>query len=245
MSIWGKIIGGAAGFAIGGPLGALLGVSVGHAVVDSGLLGSAVKSADDGTKKITFTIGVIALSAKMAKADGQVTRDEIEAFKNIFRVPPHEVRNVGRVFDMARQDTAGYEAYAAQIAKLFAGNPTVLEELLGALFYIAKADGVIHPGEEKFLQNVGNIFGFSGDDYDRIRGMHLGLDQASPYTILGVSPDISDDDLKKEYRKLVRDNHPDKMIAGGMPQEFIEVANERLAAINAAYDQVAARRGLN
>ena len=148
MSIWGKIIGGAAGFAVGGPLGALVGAGLGHAVVDSGLLGDAVKSADEGTRRITFTIGVIALAAKMAKADGQVTRDEVDAFKNIFRVPPHEVKNVGRVLDMARQDTAGYEAYAAQIAKLFADDRNVLEELLGALFYIAKADGVIHPGEE-------------------------------------------------------------------------------------------------
>ena len=245
MSIWGKIIGGAAGFAVGGPLGALVGAGLGHAVVDSGLLRDAVKSADEGTRRITFTIGVIALAAKMAKADGQVTRDEVDAFKNIFRVPPHEVKNVGRVFDMARQDTAGYEAYAAQIAKLFVDDRNVLEELLGALFYIAKADGVIHPGEEEFLKNVAGIFGFSEDDFARIRGMHLGLDQSDPYTILGVPPDISDADLKKEYRKLVRDNHPDKMIADGMPQEFIEVANERLATINAAYDKVAARRGLN
>jgi DnaJ like chaperone protein len=243
MSIWGKIIGGAAGFAIGGPLGALLGASVGHAV-DSGLVGAAGRAGEGATRKITFTIGVIALSAKMAKADGHVTRDEIEAFREVFKIPPHEVRNVGRVFDMARKDTAGYEAYAAQIARLFQDSPQVLEDLLGALFHIANADGVLHPAEIEYLDNVARIFGFSEARYASIKALYMGPDKASPYTILGVSPDISDADLKKRYRTLIKENHPDKLIAQGMPQEFIEVANDRLAAINAAYDRLEEQRGL-
>ncbi|MCH8862230.1 MAG: TerB family tellurite resistance protein [Proteobacteria bacterium] len=243
MSVWGKIIGGAAGFAIGGPLGALLGASVGHAV-DSGLVGAAGRAGEGATRKITFTIGVIALSAKMAKADGQVTRDEIEAFREVFKIPPHEVRNVGRVFDMARKDTAGYEAYAAQIARLFKETPQVLEDLLGALFHIANADGIMHPAEIEYLDNVARIFGFSDAQYESIRALHMGPDRASPYTIMGISPDISDKDLKKRYRTLIKENHPDKLIAQGMPQEFIEVANDRLAAINAAYDRLEEQRGL-
>ncbi len=156
MSIWGKILGGAAGFALGGPLGAMLGASFGHAV-DSGFDSGRGKPGDDATKKMTFTIGVIALSAKMAKADGQVTRDEIDSFREVFDVPPHEVKNVGRVFDLARKDTAGYEAYAQQISDLFSDNKRVLEDLLGALFHIMKADGVIHPGELEFVNNVATI----------------------------------------------------------------------------------------
>ena len=128
MSIWGKIIGGAAGFVIGGPLGAMLGAGVGHAM-DSGLASGVGKAAEDATRKITFTIGVIALAAKMAKADGVVTRDEVDAFREVFKIPPHEVKNVGRVFDMARKDVAGYEVYAKQIADLFKGNNSVLEDL--------------------------------------------------------------------------------------------------------------------
>ncbi len=243
MSIWGKIIGGAAGFAVGGPLGALLGAGVGHAI-DSGLVGTASRAGEEATRKITFTIGVIALSAKMAKADGRVTPDEIEAFKEVFKIPPHEVKNVIRVFEMAQQDTAGYETYARQIAKLFAHQPQVLEDLLGALFHIAKADGIVHPGELHYLEKVAEIFGFTGMAYESIKARFLGPDKSSPYTVLGIDPMISDDDLKKCYRRLIKKNHPDKMIADGVPREFIEVANERLAAINAAYDIISSQRGL-
>lgn len=241
MSIWGKIIGGAAGFALGGPLGALFGAGVGHAV-DAGL---AQGTDDQATEKITFTIGVIALAAKMAKADGRVTSDEVDAFKEVFKVPPHEVRNVGRVFDLAQQDTAGYEAYARQIAGLFQDRPAVLEDLMDALFHIANADGYVHPNEMAYLETVADIFGMSEVDFERVSARHLGPDKSSPYTVLGVAPDIDDEALKKHYRQLVRDNHPDRLIANGVPQEFIAVATERLAAINAAYDRVAAQRGLD
>lgn len=244
MSIWGKILGGAAGFAIGGPLGALLGASMGHAV-DSGVVGSASAEGASATRKITFTIGVIALSAKMAKADGQVTDDEVDAFKQVFEIPPHEVKNVSRVFSLAQQDTAGYEAYARQIAKLFGDAPHVLEDLLGALFYIAKADGVIHPGELEYLENVATIFGFEGDCWEKLKALHLGPDKASPYTVLGVNPDISNEALKKTYKDLIKENHPDRLIAEGMPEEFIQVANDRLAAINAAYDKIEKLRKLS
>lgn len=244
MSIWGKILGGAAGFAIGGPLGALLGASMGHAV-DSGVVGSTSSEGASATRKITFTIGVIALSAKMAKADGQVTEDEVAAFKQVFEIPPHEVKNVSRVFSLAQQDTAGYEAYARQIAKLFKDAPHVLEDLLGALFYIAKADGVVHPGELEYLENVSTIFGFKPDCWEKLKALHLGPDKASPYTVLGVNPDISNEDLKKTYKDLIKENHPDRLIAEGMPEEFIQVANDRLAAINSAYDKVEKLRGLS
>ncbi|MEE8258631.1 MAG: TerB family tellurite resistance protein [Sphingomonadales bacterium] len=238
MSIWGKIIGGVAGFAVGGPLGALLGVGAGHAF-DRGVEGIAPQA----TKQITFTIGVIALSAKMAKADGHVTRDEVEAFKKIFRIPPHEVKNVGRIFDMAKKDSAGYEAYARQIAALFKDSPAVLEDLMGALFHIAMADGVFHPAEEEFLKNVARIFGYGGARYDHIKAQHLRGGAEDPYTVLGVSPDISDAGLKKAYRTLIKEHHPDKLIAKGLPEEFIEIANEKLAAINAAYDRIEKERG--
>ncbi len=239
MSIWGKVLGGAAGFALGGPLGALLGGLAGHAV-DRMREGSE----GDGTRQVAFTIGVIALGAKMAKADGVVTPDEIQAFKEVFHVPPEDMKKVGRVFDRARRDAAGYEPYAHQIAKLFRDNPAVLEDLLDGLFHIAKADNVIHPAEIEYLQNVAAIFGFGEADFARIRAGHLGPEASDPYTILGVAHDISNDELRKAYRKLVREHHPDSLIAQGVPQEFIDVANEKLAAINDAYDRVTAQRGI-
>ena len=243
MSIWGKIIGGAAGFAIGGPLGAMLGASVGHAM-DTGLGSGIGRAAEDATKKITFTIGVIALAAKMAKADGVVTRDEVEAFREIFKIPPHEVKNVGRVFDMARKDMAGYETYAKQVADLFNNNQPVLEDLIGALFHIAKADGSIHPKELEYLKDVAMIFGFTEACYESLKAQYLGEDAADPYVVLKVERSVSDAELKKAYRALVKEHHPDRLMAEGLPEEFLDIANEKLAAINAAYDRAVKERKL-
>ncbi len=244
MSIWGKIAGAAAGFVLaGGPLGALVGSLAGHYVFDkqADQAGGTERRARD---QVAFTIGVIALGAKMAKADGRVTRDEVSAFREVFQVPPSEFENVKRVFNRARRDVAGYEGYAEQIAGLFRGNPGMLEDLLDGLFHIAKADGVIHPKEIEYLQNVARIFGFSDGEFARIRSGHLGADASDPYVILGVDAAISDKDLKTAYRRLVRENHPDALVARGVPEEFILLANEKLAVINDAYDRVSQARGI-
>ncbi|MBT5570963.1 MAG: DnaJ domain-containing protein [Alphaproteobacteria bacterium] len=243
MSIWGKVLGGAAGFMIGGPLGALVGAGAGH-LYDKARQGASEGVAGDPTKQIGFTIAVIALGAKLAKADGVVTPDEIRAFRRVFKVSPEESQNVARVFNQARKSTAGYEPYAKQVGGMFKDNPAVLEELLNCLFHIALADGEVHEDELIYLQNVAAIFGFSETDFARIREQNMGPDKADPYTVLGVRHDMDDAAIKSAYRKLVRENHPDSLIAQGMPEEFIEVANDKLAAINAAYDKICAQRGI-
>lgn len=207
-------------------------------------LAGETDEADGAQRRISFTIGVIALAAKMAKSDGEVTQDEVETFRTLFKVSPHETKNVTRVYDMAKQDTAGYEAYARQVARLFAGSRAVLEELLDALFYIARADGTVHAGELAFLRRVAEIFGLSEAEFESLAARHVGPDRASPYTVLGVTPDISDEELKATWRRLVRETHPDKLMAEGMPREFLAVAHERLAAINAAYERIKAQRDL-
>jgi len=249
MSIWGKILGANAGLAMGGPLGALLGVLAGHYTVDRDAARQARNSepfdprADTG--RVAFTIGVIALGAKMAKADGVVTRDEINAFKQVFQIPPEEAGNFAKVFDLVRRDVAGYEQYARQIGAMFRDRPHVLEDLLDGLFHIAKADGVFHPNEESYLRSVAGIFGFSDNDWQRIKAGHVGPDAGDPYVILGVSRGVSDSELKTAYRALVSANHPDRLIAQGMPEEFINVANNKVATINDAYDRIAKQRGIN
>jgi len=242
MSIWGKIIGAAGGFAVGGPLGALIGGFAGHAIDK---MRDGPGEGDDATRQITFTIGVIALGAKMAKADGTVTRDEVEAFREVFQIPPGEVKNVARIFDLAKKDIAGFEAYAQQLAGMFGSNPAVLEDLLDGLFHIAKADNIYHPAEDQFLREVAAIFGFSEADFGRIKEGHVGADKSDPYVVLGVPRDVSAADLKSHYRKLIREHHPDTLIAQGMPQEFIDVANEKLAAINDAHDRIEKERELS
>ena len=240
MSVWGKVIGATAGFAVGGPIGALLGGIAGH-VFDR----SRGEDTGDATRQIAFTIGVIVLGAKMAKADGVVTRDEVEAFKEVFQIPPKEMKNVARVFDRARKDSGGFEPYARQVAGLFADSPDVLEDLLDGLFHIAKADNVMHPAEMDFLENVAAIFGFDDATFARIRESHVGPDAADPYRILGVTREASDDEIKSAYRNLVREHHPDTLIAQGLPEEFINIANGKLATINDAYDRIERERGLN
>ncbi len=241
--IWGKIIGGAAGFAVGGPLGALVGAVAGHAV-DRLRAGPTDDAGADQARETAFTIAVIALSAKMAKADGRVTREEVDAFKRIFQVPPDEMKNVGRVFDLARKSASGFEPYARQVARMFQSNPAVLEELLDALFMIARADQVMHPAEISFLKEISRIFGFDDATFERIRAGHAGADAADPYAILGVSRDVGDDEVRAAWRKLIRENHPDTLIAQGMPEDFIAVATDKMAVINAAWDQIREQRGL-
>ena len=241
--IWGKIIGGAAGFAIGGPLGALLGAVAGHAVDRMGAAASG--DGADAARQTAFTVAVIALSAKMAKTDGRVTRDEIAAFRQLFDIPPELRRDVGRVFDRARRDAGGFEPHARQIARMFADNPAVLEELLGALFHIARADGVVHPAELDYLASVARIFGLDQAAFDRVRAAR-GDDGGGgdPYAILGVDRDDGDEAVRAAWRRLTRENHPDRLIAQGMPEDLVEGATERMARINAAWDRVRKERGL-
>ncbi|WP_374764368.1 TerB family tellurite resistance protein [Yunchengibacter salinarum] len=239
MSAWGKIVGSTAGLAMGGPLGALLGLALGGAV-DAGV--DHFRADSDATRKVAFTIGVIALAAKMARADGEVTQDEIRAFRRVFQVPPADVPHMERVFNLARQHTAGFDAYARQIARLMADRPAVLEDLLDVLFHIAAADGRISPEEEDYLATVAEIFGVSDACFARVASRHQPGVSPSPYAVLGLSPDVDMATVRKRYRSLVRDNHPDKLMAAGVPSDFIRVATDRVAEINAAYDRIVGDR---
>jgi len=237
MSIWGKVIGGGVGFALGGPFGALLGAFAGHAM-DKAKAKATATAPSTSDRQVVFTMAVIVLAAKMAKADGHVTRDEVEAFRQVFHIPSEEMKNVGLLFDEARQDAEGFEPYAQQIAAMFAGDPAVLEELLGGLFHIAKADGAVDAAELTFLRRVAAIFGFDGRAFERIQASELGPDEADPYQILGLTRGASDAEVKKAYHKLTREYHPDTLIAHGLPQEFVDLANEKMATINAAHDRI-------
>ncbi|MFM9865164.1 MAG: TerB family tellurite resistance protein [Micropepsaceae bacterium] len=259
MSIWGKIGGVAAGLAIGGPIGGLLGGLAGHILIDRENRRRDVDRRDDEPKdrraerddrtirerdQVAFTIGVIALAAKLAKADGTVTRDEVDIFKRVFPVPREEEANVGHLFNLAKQDVAGFDSYAKQLASLFRAKPGVLEDLLDSLFLIAKADNRLHPGELEYLKHVAQIFGFTSNAFERIRASHFGPDREDPYVILGADRSVSNEDLKHAYHRLVRENHPDSLMARGVPEEFVRLATEKLAAINGAYEIIKKERGI-
>lgn len=196
-------------------------------------------------RRVAFSIAMIALSAKMAKADGIVTQDEVQAFQQIFSVPVAERRNVERLYNLAKEDVAGFETYAERMAGLCGSGRTncaMLEDILDGLFHIAKADGVLHEREGMFLHRVSEIFRIEENHYQSILARHANLGDADPYLILGVERGSPFAEIKKRYRKLVAANHPDKLIARGVPQEFIRIATTRIAAINSAYETI--ERGL-
>ena len=193
-------------------------------------------------RSIGFTIAIIALGAKMAKADGQVTRDEVIAFRQIFQLPAQDEAAAAKVFDLARQDVAGYEAYATKIAKMFKDDREMLIDLLEGLIHIAMADGEYHPKEDEFLMRVAEIFGLENRVFMCLRARHVPGMVPDPYSVLGVSPDDSFENIRARYRKLVKESHPDAMIARGLPEEAVQIATNRLIAINEAWENLRAQR---
>lgn len=255
MSIWGKIIGGAVGFGFGGPYGALLGALAGHIAVDKRAADARARERierrggyEAEERQYAFAVAVVTLSAKLAKVDGHVSRDEVAAIKRVFRIPAADTETVAAIFNEARREAAGFEPYAQQIATIFAGRRELLEELLGALLMVAHADGVYHPEERRMLQRVAEIFGLAESEFRRIEATFagaLGRDEGDPYEVLGLSANASDAEVRAAYRKLVRETHPDRLAAQGLPPDFVDVATKKSAEVNAAWDRIKKSRGLN
>ena len=189
-------------------------------------------------KSIGFTIAVIALGAKMAKADGEVTRTEVMAFRSIFSVPRDEEENAARVFNLARQDVAGFDIYARKIAAMFGTGDPVLADLMEGLFYIALADGEYHPHEDAFLREVAKIFGIGDRCFRALIGRLVPDAVPDPYDVLDVAHDAPKEAIRAAWRNAVRDNHPDRLISRGLPQEAIRLAEARMAAINRAWEEI-------
>lgn len=189
-------------------------------------------------RSIAFTIAVIALGAKMAKADGQVTRDEVTAFREVFHIAAQDEAGAAKVFNLARQDVAGYEDYARRIKAMFRGQPETLRDLLEGLFHIAMADGFYHPNEHAFLETVSGIFGLPDADFMALRMRFMPDAPRDPYTVLGVSADTPPAEIRRAYRKLVRENHPDAVMARGLPKEALQLAEKRMADINRAWEEI-------
>ncbi|MBV8935086.1 MAG: TerB family tellurite resistance protein [Alphaproteobacteria bacterium] len=241
MSFIGRLIASARDLPLGEPLGGLLARAARH-IPHWIAYGRVDEAEGDPRRRIAFTIAVIALGAKMAKADGAVTRDEVAAFGEVFQVPPGEEDHVRLVFDLARKSTAGFESYARQVGRLFATERAVLEDLLGGLFHIALADGRLCSAENDYLHEVARHFGFEAADYARIRALHAGPSRdipEDPYAILGVLPGAAFGTIREAYHRLVRESHPDLVMAQGLPPECVALATARIARINAAYDQIA------
>lgn len=193
---------------------------------------------------VGFTAAVIGLGAKMAKADGRVTDDEIMVFSRVFQTAPKDAAAVRRVFNLAQQTVSGYESYARKIGRKYAARPCLLEGVLDGLFMIATADGIVTDDELSYLRTVSEAFGFSDATFRRIKASHMGADRDDPYHILGVAHDAEFDEIRRVYRRLMADNHPDRVIQNGAPREFEHAAHEKAATITSAYARIRAERGL-
>ncbi len=192
-------------------------------------------------RSVAFAIAVISLGAKMAKADGRVSRDEVSAFREVFHIPESEKANAARVFNLARQDVAGFEDYARRIANMFGAGDPVLCDLLEGLFHIAVADGHYHPKEDDFLARVAQIFGIDERRFRGLRARFVPDAPPDPWDVLGVAPGAPIEEVRSAWRQLVRESHPDRMIARGVPEEAVKLAEKRLIAINRAWEEISGK----
>ena len=189
-------------------------------------------------RTVAFAIAIIALGAKMAKADGKVTRNEVTAFKEVFHIPKRNEKQAANVFNLARKDVAGFESYAIKISKMFKNNHQSLLDLMEGLFHIALSDGKYHPAENEFLKKVSEIFEISELNFNRIKSRFVPDTPRDPFDVLGISPDTPIEEIRDRWRKLVRETHPDQMIARGVPEEAIRIATKRLSDINIAWETI-------
>ncbi len=234
MGIWGKIFGGTSGFVLGGPLGGLLGIFAGHAIDK---LNRKKLPESIAVKQVNFTIGVIALSAKMAKADGIVSSQELDAFKKGLIINKNELKNVEKIWNFAKQSVHGFESYAKQLAKLFKPSSSILENLIHLLFSIAKSDGQITFEEEKFLKKVSDIFGFDDKKFYLLKEIYSNNDN-DPYTVLQSNINDPIDLINRKRIYLLKKHHPDVLIAKGQPIEFVEKNNHYVKLINKSWEYV-------
>ena len=235
MSIWGSLLGGVVGFSFGGPIGALIGSMIGGRLSSSRRHGFQQGFAQ---QQQIFAISLIILTAKLAKVDGHVSKEELIAVKEKLKIPKHEVDQVGKIFNKAKEDSLGYEPYAQQISQIYRGNPAVLDEVINILFYIAEADGKVSDSEVNYIKNVSTILGLNNNQFEGIREARVGSHKQNPYIILGCDPNEDLQTIRKKYIQLSKEHHPDVLMSKGLPKELMAESEKKLAAINSAYDKI-------
>ena len=235
MSIWGSLIGGMVGFSLGGPFGMLLGSLIGGKI-SRARAGGGFNAQAQGQR--IFALSLIVLSAKLSKADGQVSREELIAVKDKLKIPESELDQVGKIFNQAKEESTGYEPYAKQIAQFYKGNINVLEEVINILFYIAESDGKVSQSELDMINHIAQIFGLNQNQFNSIKESRKSSDKLNPYIVLECSPEDNLQNIRKKYLKLSKEHHPDLLVSKGVPQEVIEESKKKMRSVNAAWDQI-------
>jgi len=235
MSIWGSLIGGFVGFSFAGPIGALIGSMIGGRISSARRTGFQRGFAPP---QQVFAIALIILTAKLAKADGQVSKEELIAIKNKLKIPDSEIDQVKKIFNKAKEDSLGYEPYAQQIAQIYKNNSAVLDEIINILFYIAEADSKVSDSEIAMIRNIAKIFGINKNQFEGIRESRKGSDKLNPYVVLDCDPNDDFATIRKKYLNLSKKHHPDVLVSKGVPKEVIEESKKKMRAINSAFDRI-------
>ena len=235
MSIWGNLVGGFIGFSFAGPIGALIGSIIGGKISSARRAGFQQSFAQS---QQIFAISLVILTAKLAKADGQVSKEELVAIKLKLKVPDNEIDQVGKIFNKAKEDSLGYEPYAQQIAQIYQNKPAVLDEVINILFYIAEADGKVSNSELAMIKNIAQIFNLTDIQFEGIKESRKGSDKLNPYIVLGCTSDDDFATIRKKYLQLSKEHHPDALISKGVPKEVIEESKKKMRAINSAFDKI-------
>ena len=236
MSIWGSLIGGIIGFSFGGPFGALLGSFIGGKISSNS---NNFKNAFTlNQSQQIFALALIVLSAKLSKADGLVTKEELIAIKEKLKIPNTEIDQVSKIFNKAKDDPLGYEPYAKQIGEIFRGNFNVLEEVINILFYIAESDGKVSDSEYKMIEDIAKIFGLTYKQFESVKESRKSSDKLNPYLVLESSPNDDLKTIRKNYIRLSKEHHPDLLVSKGVPSEVINESKKKMRAINSAWDQI-------
>ena len=236
MSIWGSLIGGIIGFSFGGPFGALLGSFIGGKISSNNKNFKNTYSHNESQQ--IFALALIVLSAKLSKADGLVSKEELFAIKEKLKIPNTEIDQVSKIFNKAKEDPLGYEPYAKQISEIFNGNINVLEEVINILFYIAEADGEVSDSEYKMIANIAKIFGLTYEQFESVKESRKSSDKLNPYMVLESSPNDDLKTIRKNYIRLSKEHHPDLLISKGVPVEVINESKKKMRAINSAWDKI-------
>ena len=201
-------------------------------------ISSSKKISGQQNAQEVFALSLIILSAKLSKADGHVSKEELIAVKEKLQIPDSEIDQVAQIFNKAKDESTGYEPYAKQIAEIFKGNINVLEEVINILFYIAEADGHVSSDEEDMIANIAYIFGLSQKQYQSIKESRKSSDKLNPYIVLESQPTDDLQIIRKKYIKLSKEHHPDLLMSKGVPVEVINESKNKMRVINAAWDQV-------
>ncbi len=235
MAIWGSLIGGMIGFSLGGPFGMLLGSLIGGKMSRSRSGGGFRSFAQP---QQIFALSLIVLSAKLSKADGKVSREELIAVKDKLKIPDSELDQVGKIFNKAKEESTGYEPYARQIAEVYKGNLNIMEEVINTLFYIAESDGDVSDKELEMIEDIARIFGLNDIQINGIKESRKSSDKLNPYIVLESKPEDSLDTIRKRYLKLSKEHHPDLLMSKGVPQEVLDESKAKMRAVNSAWSQI-------